>query len=341
MAKKKTIVKKKATKKAAKKKSAKKQTTTAAELADLDLGIPPEALLMQAAQVVLDAAPPLEAASDWVLSGAQVATVERWCSTKLVGGMLTEMATRDKHEVITDLFPDYIGRWWEAKQQPPNPKLATALASCQFIVQPTRLSVEMCQGSKTAKEALIAQGLHWRRAQVFAEYVTSDTEDEWVGSLSEMRSHEVAQIQAAADDLYEAVKAHPQWSCLVQPREKHRVVDPATFAQELPIKARSADEMRRVLRVIRPVVYPTNAVHLAATAAVEARRGWEADHRTEFFSPDGQCRVVAQQRLVMVYSRSHGMWYHQTTTQRPSVVAARQFAKQIAGNAIALADVLS
>jgi hypothetical protein len=165
--------------------------------------------------------------------------------------------------------------------------------------------------------------------------------DEWVGSLSEMRNHDVEQIKVAANDLYDAVMAHPQWRCLVQPRDKHRVADPAAFVEELPHKAKSADEMRRVLRVIRPVVYPTQAVHLAATAAVEARRGWEQTHQTEFFSPDGKHRAVAQQRLVMVYSRSQGIWSHQTTIQRATTDAARQLAQQIATDASVLAAALS
>jgi hypothetical protein len=328
-----------AKKKTAPKKKRAKKKTLAAEVPDIT--IPPEMLLMQAAEVVLASVPPLEATCDWSLSGEQAATLERWCSTRLVSAQLTEMATRDKHEVIDALLPTYVDCWYEEKQQPSNPRLATPLAGCNFIVQPGKAKVELSKGTETAKQALQAQGLHWRRAEVFAAYVTSDTQDEWIGGLSEMRDHGVQQIKEAANDLYDAVLQHPTWRLLVQPRTKHRVAKPEDFVKDLPNKAKSAGEMLQVLRVIQPVAYPSHAVHLAASASVERRRLWEAEHQTEFFSPDGVYRVVAQQRLVVVYSRSHGAWHHRKTSQRPSPAAARTFAKQVSQDGAALGNLLS
>jgi hypothetical protein len=300
-----------------------------------------EKMLMQATKALLDAAPPLAETGDWELGAEGQSLVEQWAASAIITKQLKAQLELDADLLVGSVLPLYIKRWLANQAPPKNPRLVAPRAMCHFILKPTQLTVVVPKTLKTVEAALQQVGLTPIRAKVFAKFVQVKKEQDFVASLPAMLGHEVAVIREAAQSLFTAIQANEQWKLLLSPTSRFVVKNPETFVQQLPQKAKSVQEMGRVLKVIQPSMYPYQPIHTAPEAAVETRRVWERQAQRVFFSPNNRYKIVAQDKKVFVFVRSQGDWQFVGITERPNSTAARTFAAEAVIDAEKLAAILA
>ena len=300
-----------------------------------------ESLIKQATKALLAAAPLIEGVTDIELNAEGQSLVDQWAATSIVTKQMKGQLELDTTCLVGSIFPLLLEQWFSQKFPPNNPRLVAKKASCLFILKPTTLSVVLPKKIKTVVEALRLAGLTTQRAKMFAGYVRDEREEDFLSSLPELRRHQVDSIREAAESLYQAMQASEQWQKLLVKQSRFTVQDPDKFVTELPKKAKSSDEMRRVLSVIRPNVYPCQAVHTAPQAAVQARQLWEKQSQRAFFTPDSKYKILAQQNSIMVFFRSGSGWQYLGSSVRETSSEARVFAQVVATKPDALAEILA
>ena len=198
------------------------------------------------------------------------------------------------------------------------------------------------QSETTPLKALKKVGVPAKRASAIAKLITQQTTYNLTSSLHSLRNSDDGPTKAAADSLFDAIQENPAWAALLQAKSEYALKDTAAFFDQLHELTADVGEMRAVLRVIQPQVYPSHAKHRAAFTTLQLRYATEAQIKTEWVVPGGKIKIVQlNENLVLYRKNSQSKWAHAGTYGCTTSDAAHEYAETLLSDPSELAVVLA